>query len=158
MGVVYVNRGDSYWKFDTAKVEKLRNCVYVTDLAARTRDGGWSETPISVFWQEKLADPSHSHYFGLYRETFLGSEGRLLITNASSAVEGDWDAVQAASGEVIFSRWRHDYRTSADGTAMVDGGRDYFRFHAHGLAKLVKVKLDGPDFVLVEQTSDDAGP
>lgn len=144
----WINMGEPYWAFDHAKVEDLHNARYVGDFCLRTKNGGWSEVPAAVFWQETPPQPGYSNYFALYRDDY---EGRLLITSGASVAEGVWDAVIAASGEIVFSRWRHDCRTSADGTAMADGGRDYFR----GYGRRVTLRLDDGRMVVVDEVAEE---
>jgi hypothetical protein len=48
-----------------------------------------------------------------------------MICDAITATQEDIWGVVANDGEVIYSRYRHDYRTSKDGSVMIDGGRDY---------------------------------
>lgn len=126
-----VNLGESYWggKISYKKVEALRDCRWVADLCLRNRDGGWTEIPASVFYQPKKSDPSHSYYFGLTFDPMLllNGEYRLLITSAQSAAEGVWSGVRNQTGEIVFSRYRHDFRAASSGGPAVDGGRDYTR-------------------------------
>lgn len=159
-----IDIGEPYWRFDRKKVEEAKDCFYVADLCIRTRPGNWSDFPVAVFWQP-YPKPEHSPYFGLYFDTtpyFSSSgsmsmrHGALRICSAVSVAEGEWDAVMAADGEIIFSRWRHDCRHSTDRSAMVDGGRDYGRFSIGEGAKAVRLKLDGPRFVVVEDVSQPA--
>ena len=42
-------------------------------------------------------------------------------------LNGSPELVVAANGDVIYSRYRHDYRHSPDGSVWIDGGRDYTR-------------------------------
>lgn len=144
----WINMGEPYWPFDHAKVEKLRNARYVGDLCLRTKHGGWSEVPVAVFWQETPPQPGYSNYFGLYRDIETGT---LLITSGASAAEGVWEGAIAQSGEIVFSRWRHDCRTSADGTAMADGGRDYFR----GYGRQVTLRLVDGRMVMVDEDAQE---
>jgi hypothetical protein len=45
-------------------------------------------------------------------------------------------------GEVIFSRWRHDFRTFSFGGPYVDGGPDYMRVVGlQEIAKPVRLRL-----------------
>jgi hypothetical protein len=50
-----------------------------------------------------------------------------MIANGLSAVQDVVFKGIEAEGEVIYSRYRHDYRSGVNGT-FVDGGRDYFRY------------------------------
>jgi hypothetical protein len=149
---VRINKGDPYWtQIDYAKVEDVKKAIWVADLPVRTRKGQWSEEPVAVFWQ---AEPPEgmNHYFGLYVQRDLmgkGGKNHLLICDATSAVEGEIAGTMSEDGEVIFSRYLHDYRESKDGTAMTDGGRDYHRFRG----KPVRLCVQGPDLVLVDEVA-----
>jgi hypothetical protein len=133
------------------KIEKIRNATYVADLCLKQPSGGWTDMPVSVFWQETPPDPSYSHYFGIFRDF---RDNLIKITGAGSVTEGTWNGAMADDGEIIFSRWRHDYRMSTDGTAMVDGGRDYFK--SFFSVRAVHLKLIGPSFVLHPILTSDA--
>lgn len=58
-------------------------------------------------------------------------DGQAMITNAESAFSEPITGVVAKDGEIIFSRFRHDYQESTDGSVFVDGGRDYLRTNTH---------------------------
>lgn len=133
----WINKGGQIVGINIDVVEKHYGGVYVADLCMKLPSGNWSDDPVATFWCEKPAKPEYSNYFGI-----LVREGSPRICNASTAVEGIFQAVVAVSGEIIFSRYRHDYRVSADDTAMADGGRDYFR----GRGKRTFLKVEGPDF------------
>lgn len=112
-----------YDSLKTEIVEKMRNAKYLGAWSIKTKDGAWSLHPVEVFYQPVLKDPSHSHYFGIY----LDSEGRPWICNAESAFAEPIYGVVADDGEIVVSGYRHDYRQSQDGSAFIDGGRDYTR-------------------------------
>lgn len=142
----WINKGSQQLRLNIPKCEEHYGGVYIADLCLKTKSG-WSENPVSVFYQPKPDfEKGHTHYFGL-----IVDDDRLLITNGISASEGLWNAAVADNGEVIFSRWRHDYRESKDGSVMVDGGRDYFKTSAMRPEQHVKLKLDGPDFVICDE-------
>ena len=117
----WINKGPRYWTFPTTPVELRYDACYVADLCILDRRGNWSDRPVAVFWRP-YPEKGHSPYFGIYIKA-----GKEMISSAASAAEGVWHGVRAANGEIIFSRWRRDFRSSEDGTAIVDGGRDYFR-------------------------------
>jgi hypothetical protein len=139
--VRWINKGQQLVHVNLAIVEKKYMAQYVGDLCIEgSRSGGWTNEPLAIFWQEKLPQPDYTHYFGLFIEN-----RNVMITGAGSVAVGLWDAAQANNGEIIFSRFRNDHRISGDGTASVDGGRDYFKYR--GAA--VQLRLDGPDFRVV---------
>lgn len=102
--------------------EKKYNAKYVSDLCIKTVHGSWSEQPAAIFYQKEPPVKGYSHYFAIFvkdRQTYIAS--------GESAIQGKLIGVMADDGEIIFSRYRHDYRISKDGTADIDGGRDYVK-------------------------------
>lgn len=138
----WINMGAPETGIDTAKAEELYGVTYIGDFCLRTSLGGWSEAPAAVFYQPNPPQPHYSNYMGL----FVRQES-VFVTNAKSVAEGEWYGAMAESGEIIFSRFRHDYRVSQDGTAMVDGGRDYARMYG---GRSVILKVIGPRMRIVE--------
>lgn len=103
--------------------------------------GGWNERPVDVFYQPNPdTSKGHTHYFGLFIQ-----EGTLYITNAASAFEEPITGIVCEDGEVIVSRFRHDYVTKGD--RMIDGGRDYVRASLHPSATIT---VDGDKFIISE--------
>lgn len=106
--------------------EKEFNAKYVleSDLKGKDKHSGatfWVNTPAAIFYTEKK-HPKGSNYFALY---FKGDS--LMITDGLPSIKGVIFQGIEAEGEVIYSRYRHDYRAGKNG-AFVDGGRDYFRY------------------------------
>ena len=124
-----------------AKVEEKYNAKYVFESCLKTKDGGWCNMPVAIFYTE-TPHPQGSNYFGLYRNDF----GDFMITDGISATE-PFDALQVGD-DVIYSRYRHDYREHNG--AMVDGGRDYFR-HTRliGTPVMLRVNKDKLEIVNV---------
>lgn len=123
-----INKSSEIFKPEgIAKIEELRNAKYVCETCVRVNTGdpaaGWANQPVAVFYGETEHPDSKSRYFGVY----LDEQNRVMITNAQSAVDEDITGVIAADGEIIYSRYRHDYRPSTDGSVFIDGGRDYIR-------------------------------
>ncbi len=118
------------------KVEAHYGAKYVCETCLQGRGGGWVNSSVSIFYQ---ADPSKvpdggSQWFGLFlkRVNPVDEDNpvQLHIVNAISAVEKDIEGIIAENGDVIYSRFRHDYRWSPDESVMIDGGRDYTRTSA----------------------------
>jgi len=105
-----------------AKIEELRNAKYVCETCVKTK-GGWSNQPVAIFYGAEEHPVSKSRYFGLYRDL----QGQIMITNGQSAVDETINGVIADDGEIIYSRYRHDFRRSFDNSVFVDGGRDYLK-------------------------------
>lgn len=119
--------------FDIEKVQSQYNAKYVGEFCLPTKDGSWSESPVSVFYVEKPEKPEYSNYFGLFTR-----EGKTFITDALAAAEAPFFGIVANDGEVIYSAYRHDFTRSKDGSVFIDGGRDYVR---RSLGSLVKLKI-----------------
>jgi hypothetical protein len=119
---VWINRGPHEGGLNISTVERVKNALYVGDFCLKTRAGEWSDEPAAVFFNETPPEPHYSQYFGLFQRS-----GSVFITNAISAATGHWSGLLADDGEIIYSRFRHDFRASTDGSVMVDGGRDYQR-------------------------------
>ncbi len=114
-----------------AKIEEMKNATFVCDTCLRASGGGWVNDMVAVFANNSPTNIpcGGSRWFGLYFSHSFGDPGvpsRLMITNAISATE-PFKGVVAENGDVIYSRYRHDYRVSPDGSVWVDGGRDYLR-------------------------------
>ena len=121
-----------------AKIEKAYNAKYVFESCLKTKNGGWCNMPVAIFYTE-TPHPQGSNYFGLYRNDF----GDFMITDGISATE-PFDALQAGD-DVIYSRYRHDFREHNG--YMVDGGRDYFRRSADGIPVKLCVNKDKLEIV-----------
>lgn len=145
MKKVNVNSGRADAQFNIEKVEAKYNAKFVGQFCLKTRDGGWANSPADVYWQATPPVAGYSNYFGL-----IYQHGGVYITSGASAVEPLIDAVVAHDGEIIYSRWRHDYRTSTDGSTDIDGGRDYVRRSKGGRNILLKV-VDGEFYQLEEE-------
>jgi hypothetical protein len=119
--VVNSGRDDAQFKID--QVESEYNAKFVGQFCLKTVDGGWANSPTDVYYvQNPDTSLGHSHYFGLFSRN-----GTTYITRGDSGVEPDISAVIAHDGEIIYSRYRHDYRVSNDQSVFIDGGRDYTR-------------------------------
>ena len=99
-------------------IEKEYNAKYVLETDLKSKHGGWANRPAAIFYTEE-AHPRGSNYFALY---FDGSS--LMITDGLHSIKDVVFTGIEAEGEVVYSRYRHDYREGKNG-AFVDGGRDY---------------------------------
>jgi hypothetical protein len=115
--------------------EEKYGAKYMGYWCTKRLDGGsWNERPVDVFYQPNPdTSKGHSNYFGLFVQ-----EGNLWITNAASAFEEPITGIVCEDGEVIVSRFRHDYVTKGD--RMIDGGRDYVRASLHASARITVVE------------------
>jgi hypothetical protein len=136
-----ITKSEQFTPEGIEKIEAHYDAKYVCETCVKRADG-WMNDAVVVFYQD---DPSKvpeggSQWFGLY----LTSDGSLMITNAISAVETDIDGIVANNGDVIYSKYRHDFRYSPDGSVMIDGGRDYTKHNNGGdivTLRIVKDKL-----------------
>jgi hypothetical protein len=135
--IMYLQKPMNYWGFNIGLVEKKYNAKYMDDFCIKTKTG-WSEVPAAIFWQEKPPVEGYSNYFGLFVQM-----GKVLITSGESAFDVPIDGLVADNGEVIYSRYRHDYQHSKDGSVTIDGGRDYLRSGGNMQAKRVNIINDG---------------
>jgi len=103
-------------------IEKMYNARYVFETCLRARGGGWANFPAAVFYQDEIY-PGGSNYFAIY----FDDEGLSYITDAGPSIIDEEFKGLEFEDEVIYSRYRHDYRAGKNG-AFVDGGRDYFRY------------------------------
>lgn len=138
-----------------AKIEAHYEATYVCETCVQSTKGVWINTSVSVFYQPDPAKVPEggSQWFGLYfRQEFLpdlDGSYKLFIVNAISAVENDIVGVKADNGDVIYSRYRHDYRHSPDKSVWIDGGRDYTR-HG-GMGEFVTLRIVEDKLIIVEE-------
>ncbi len=146
----WINKGAQYTNIDVSRAEHYYSgAVYIAELSIIGKHG-WTEEPVSVFWNPnpnmKLG---HKHYFGLFQD----HQGWWAICDATSVTNGVWPGLEADSGEIIFSRFHHDYRAClTDRAIWIDGGREYTRHGGKG--KSVSLKVVGPDFVVIDDESE----
>ena len=125
-----VDLGNGYWYDNTpdyynldetkiAKIEKLRNCRYVCEWNVK-QDGKVHHEPMLIFWND-TPHPQGSNWMALfyYNDWFV----RDGITASQLPIK----CVVSNDKQVLFSKSRHDFRSSKDGSVSVDGGRDYTR-------------------------------
>lgn len=132
---------DGYWLScsDIEKIQQLKNATYMGYWAIRTKTGSWSDEPVDVFYTPNPdTSKGHTNYFGM-----LVQNSVLYITEASSAFSEPIAGMPTPDGEVLVSRYRHDYVTKGD--RMIDGGRDYIRASMHNT---VTVTVINSEFVI----------
>lgn len=148
-----LNESEIFSAESIARIEKMKHAKYVCETCLRGKGSGWVNMAVAIFWNKDPANipAGGSAWFGLYYrvDPYLGVEldgdpqRQLMITNAFSATEKPIIGVVAVNGDVIYSRYRHDYRKSPDGTAMVDGGRDYLKTGPFGLGTVELQIVEG---------------
>lgn len=130
-----INTGRDDAICDIGKVEAKYNAKWVGQLPLHTVSRGWSEDNCGDVYYQETPPHGYSNYFAL-----IFRHGGLYITSAATAVIGSICGVKADDGEIIYSRYRHDYRTSKDKSVFVDGGRDYLKTNAVKSVELTIVK------------------
>ena len=143
--------GDTCQPIDVKKVEEKYNAKYVGDFCLKTKNGNWSESPAAIFWQETPPIEGYCNYFGL-----IVQDGTIYITSGASAFSEPIEGVVARNGEVNFSRYRHDFHYSEDGSIAVDGGRDYLRVLGDIHQPRVHIIPDGPNLKIVPILTEDS--
>jgi hypothetical protein len=122
---------------DIEAIESFYEAKYVMETCIKNNNDNWTNFPSAIFYTE-TPHPRGSNYFALYRSH--NSPG-LMITDGLSAVDGvEFTGVESEDGDIIYSRFRHDYRETRSG-AFIDGGRDYTRYGGSDNVKLVKFKV-----------------
>jgi hypothetical protein len=142
---------DGYW-FVAENIRIIENkyqARYVGYWCTKNPRGGWNESPVDVFYVENPdRSKGHTNYFGMFRR-----DKEVLITDASSAFSEKMTGILCEDGEVIVSRYRHDYVTKGDN--MIDGGRDYLKCSTG--AKFVDVHMVGGEFLLMTKENTERG-
>ena len=133
-----------------AKIEEIKNAKYVCETCLRSKDGGWANQPVAIFYGPEEHPVSKSRYFGIY----LDMDDRVMITNGQSAVDEPIQGVVADNDDIIYSRFRHDFRRSPDGSVFVDGGRDYFRGSVLPQERYVTLRIVDGELVLEKKTEE----
>ena len=145
MKKVTVNSGRNDAQFSIEKVEaKYPGAKFVGQFCLKTVDGSWSESPADIYYQPNPNKAlGHTHYFGL-----ICYRSGVYITRGDSAVDPLITAAVADDGEIIYSKYRHDYNVSKDNSVWIDGGRDYTR---SGGGKYITLKVVDGEFYQLEQ-------
>jgi hypothetical protein len=148
-----VNTDSSFLTKDMIKkIEKARNCKYVFESCLKTVDGGWFNGPAAIFYNEEK-HPTGSNYMAVY------VDGRTLyLADGISAVDNVIYEGIEAEGEVVYSRYRHDFREHKNG-AYIDGGRDYTKVGGDKFNdyNLVQFKVVGGKIVFIAKDEKCAG-
>lgn len=145
-----INKGKTTQPLNIKYAETSKNATYVGDFSILDKKGQWTNQAVAVFYQENPAE-GHSHYFGLYYDRIADA---FCICNAESAFSKPITAIVGSDGEVLYSRYGHDFRSLADGSGAIDGGRDYCRIiggpNGAPLPRIVTLKIQGSSLVVVE--------
>lgn len=118
-------------------IEKHYNVKYVVEIAAKLKNGQWSDTPAAVFYQNNK-HPTGSNYLGIFNDP---SNNNWILFDALPTISQPWTGAINKDGQVIFSRYRHDFRESPAKDFAIDGGRDYVRIVGDNPENVMMVKL-----------------
>jgi hypothetical protein len=146
---LYLYTPKPYWGFNVTDIEARRKCKFVGEFCVKDQRGNWTEEPLAIFWQEIPPVPGYSHYFAVRISHF---DNQVYISSGASVEGLRMTGIVADNGEVIYSRYRHDFVYSTDRTVFVDGGRDYVKSSMHG--RRVTIVLHGPDLIIEEFQED----
>jgi hypothetical protein len=127
-----INEPYVFTKEQIDKICEIKEAEYVCDTTLK------NGADCSVFYGKTAHPVSNSRYFGLYQHPMNGT---LYICDGSSVEDLEITGVIANNGDVIYSRTRHDYRYSPDGSVWIDGGRDYARSGVYSPEKFVKLHV-----------------
>lgn len=123
-------------------IEERHNGKYVCETCIKV-NGYWRNEPSMIFYSEE-AHPEGSNYFAISEQN-----GAIVISDGISATE-PFVGIVADNGEIIYSRFRHDYRTSSDQSVSIDGGRDYTKTVSDKIApKIVTLQIVKDQVVIV---------
>lgn len=145
-----INYGECTTPFlNLQAIERKYNAKYIGDFCLKVISGGWSTSPAAIFWQEKPPVEGYSNYFGI-----IARDEGVYITSGASAFSEPIEGIVSEDGEVVYSRFRHDFRSLSDGSGSIDGGRDYTKVCGDSvIPKSVLLKIEGPKLVVIEETS-----
>lgn len=114
--------------FNTDQIKKIENIKDAKWVCSTEHKGN----SIEVFYAKDPHPVSNSKYFGLYRTVAVG---QLMITSGEFIEDQNIEAVIADNLDVVYSRYRHDYVKSNDGSVWIDGGRSYTRCGSYSQEK-----------------------
>lgn len=137
-----IDANQAYWFHaeQIRTIEEKYQARYLGFWCIKDAQGRWSDTPVEVFYQsEPDLSQGHSHYFGM----FVNRDQQVMITDARSAFSEPMTGILLKTGEVLVSRYTHDYRVQEGHS--IDGGRDYLR--TGGSSDLVSVTVHDGEFV-----------
>ena len=117
----FINHGPTNFpELNIEKIEKLKNAKFVCELSIKGKFG-WTDSPAQIYYQEN-PPLNYSNYFALIYQL-----DTLLITSGESVFGIPIEGIQTPSGEIIYSRFSHDFRKADSHDVYVDGGLYYTR-------------------------------
>lgn len=90
---------------------------HVGQFALKTRED-YTDFAVDVFYQPNPnRELGYDNYFAIYKK-----DGKAYITSAAGIRDMVFSGVADCDGNVLYARYRHDFRSTKDGDIMVDGG------------------------------------
>lgn len=129
-------------------VERVKDCRFVCESCLQNKDGKWVNSPAAFFYTREPHPDTGSRYFALWQS---GWSDKWIISDGQIIEEQDITGIVSESGEVIYSRYRHDYVDSYDRSVSIDGGRDYVKTSGKGRTVSLVVR-EGKLFVKPNQS------
>lgn len=135
---------------DFRVIEEKMDATFVGEFCLRDENGQWANFPAQIYFVEKPTKKEYSNYFAIYMRN-----GKVYVTDGISATQGSFYGL-LYKDELLYSAYRQDYKSSADGKVFIDGGRDYNRVGISDEAKPfvsnVELQIIGPDLVVLKKT------
>lgn len=128
------------------KICNLKNAKYVCDTTLK------NGADCAIFYADIPHPDSNSRYFGLYNHPITGV---LYICNASEIEDISISAVIADNGDIVYSRYRHDFRYSDDKSVWIDGGREYVRSGLYDKSRWVTLIVKDGELKIKEHINED---
>jgi len=120
--MIHIRTDPSSFTWEQIKeIEQKKNARYLLETE-------YKGVQCAVFYGSTVHPISNSKYFAIF-----WTKDQENWANVPAVMRGDWiedmefAGVVADNGDVIYSRYRHDFRESDDGSVWIDGGRDYTR-------------------------------
>ena len=152
MKQIIANESVSFSADQIKLIEEKYNARYVCETCFKSINGEWINQPFTIFWQDK-PHPRGSNYFALYfKQSRPNDDMTLMITDGKPVEEQTIAGYKCEDGTIIYSRYRHDYR-SHFGNEFIDGGRDYTRYNGER-QNLVTLKVINGYLVVVKLIDD----
>jgi hypothetical protein len=142
-----INYGNTTLPIKTVVIENHYNAKYLFDFEIQPN------TVCQIYYQP---DPpkDYSHYFaiGISHDTLEDLPPTVYIMSADKLKDRIIGGViENDTNEIIFSRFRHDYRSTTSGKISVDGGQDYIKLtYDTPSFNYVNLKLQDDKLILVD--------
>jgi len=124
-----LNKGEPFLNLNHKKVLKAYNGTkFINEMQVKDKNGNYTNFPVSVYYAKTPdLDKGHKPYFFLFKE-----EDRLFVGGLTVDQMEDNRYQKGIychdCGDVIYSKYRHDYTKCTCGNSSVDGGKDYLKF------------------------------